>query len=69
VPNGPLRRSPAACVGYHSQRFNAPRRVESKFWTTAGTPPATKFAVTEGDHDLIGLAFDVRERRGSAEAW
>jgi hypothetical protein len=32
-------------------------------------PPATKFAVTEGDHDLIGLAFDVRERRGSAEGW
>src|ERR1700731_2814432 len=50
-------------VGYHSQRFNAPRCVEGKFWTTAGTPPATKFAVTEGDHDLIGLAFDVRERR------
>ena len=34
-------------MGYHSQRFNAPRRVEGKFWTTAGTPPATKFAVTE----------------------
>jgi hypothetical protein len=32
-------------------------------------PPATKFAVTEGDHDLIGLGFNVRERRGSAEAW